>query len=385
MRSVTRSVSHCLAVFGFIISLPVMSSTGSSGHVHRPSGQDPPWTGIQHGITYYESNPTYQDDHSGTGSWRFSPPEAQGMNSGTLVQGLRDIEDSPFLLSILIIRHDTIVFERYFNGSQSSHSNNIHSASKSMLPALIAIAIREGYIQDIHWKVSDILPEYVPATGIRSHLTIEHLMRMSAGLYWHEDETEYEIEHTWNWIRSILRQEQIDEPGSLFRYSTGLTHVLSALLTRATGMSTLEFANQYLFDPLDISVEHWGKDPRGIYSGGCNVYMTPREMAKYGLAYLHRGRVNDVQVIPEWMITQSVESGIRVDDTFDYGYNWWLRRISGYDLFLAWGFGGQYIYIIPDLDLVFVTTSDTHNNILGVEINEVKFVRDAIIPSITAP
>ena len=105
-------------------------------------------------------------------------------------------------------------------------------------------------------------------------------------------------------------------------------------------------------------------------------------MAKFGLLYLHNGEWNGKQIVPQEMVDESVQAYMHVDRVHDYGYCWWLRQIKGYDTYVAWGFGGQYIYVIPELDLVFVTTADTRNNNHGDEINAVDFISTYVISAI---
>ncbi|MBD3252719.1 serine hydrolase [Candidatus Pacearchaeota archaeon] len=343
------------------------------------------WWRPGHGETWYEDNPTYFDSNNDTASWDFSTPEAQGMDSQILEEGISSLESEPYLYSILIIRHDTIVLERYFKGSAADHSNNIHSASKSFYPALVAIAIEEGYISGVNQKVSEIVPDYFSdfsPNNKKRDITIKHLMTMTMGLRWEEDVTEYEIERKNNWVQEVLNLRLDYDPGEHFEYSTGSPHILSAVITEATGMSTCEFAHNNLFKPLNITAEHWGRDPQDIYSGGYNFYITPREMARFGLLYLHNGEWNGEQVIPQWMVEESVQPYNRVDRTYDYGYYWWLRQISGYDVYIAWGWGGQFIHVIPELDIVFVSTADTESNSEGREINADRFIRRYVIPSV---
>ncbi|MCK4794344.1 MAG: serine hydrolase [Desulfobacteraceae bacterium] len=374
-----RNISNCINILILFFILGVLSGCDDGG---SSGSNDEAEENVQsYAHTWYEDNPTYFDSRDDTASWDFSTPEAQGMDSQILEAGVVELESEPYLFSLLIIRHNNIVFERYFNGSAANHSNNIHSASKSMLSALVGIAIREGYIDSVDEKVSDILPEYFPVNDEKRNITLHHLMTMSAGLSWSEDRTEYAIEGTDDWVQGVLERRLLYTPGEHFNYSTGLAHVMSAVITRATGMSTYEFARQYLFEPIGITVEHWGRDPQGIYSGGYNLYMTPREMAKFGLLYLYNGLWDDEQIVPQWMVDNSVEPYFVIDGLSDYGYYWWLLQINGYETYEAWGWGGQFIYVIPELDLVWVTTADTWNNNRGEEIDAVGFISNVIIPA----
>ena len=299
------------------------------------------------------------------------------MDSGLVQQGL---PGGSKLLSIRIVRNDHIVFEEDYNGSDRSHSNNIHSASKTVLSTLIGIAIEEGLINGVDAKVSDIMPEYFDAYPVddgRRDITVGHLLAMQAGLDWVEDGTEYTLGSDDDWIQEILGRGLDNPPGEQFHYSTGLSHITAAVLTRATGMALPDYAHDRLFGPLNINADHWGRDPQGIFSGGYNLYLTPREMARFGLMILNRGVVDGVQVVPEWV----------VDDVFDssesYKNFWWIESYGGHDTFIAWGWGGQFIHVIPDLDLLFVSTTDTSRR--PRETDAETFLEDYVIPSIFKP
>ena len=143
-------------------------------------------------------------------------------------------------------------------------------------------------------------------------------------------------------------------------YSTGNTHLLSAILTQATKSSTRQFANQRLGAPLGFTFAPWPQDPQGIYFGGNDMLMTPRQMLAFGQLYLDRGRVKGVQVVPEAWIDRSFVTRARSFwSDQEYGYGWWMRELAGHRAYFAWGFGGQYIFVIPSLELVVVSTSSS--------------------------
>jgi CubicO group peptidase (beta-lactamase class C family) len=328
---------------------------------------------------FYESNPTYIDPYDDTAEWDFSTPEEQGMDSEIVDMGLEWLSTTyGNLFSILIVRNDHLAVEEYFHGSARDHSNNVHSASKSMLSALVGIAIDQGYIEGLDQKISDIIPQYfVGASDLKKSITVRNMLQMEAGLDWTEDETEWDVARQPDWVQAILSRDLIHNPGDVFNYSTGLTHVMAAVIQKATGMSLCEFAHQYLFEPIGIVVEHWGRDPQAIYSGGYNLYMTPREMAKFGLLYLHEGKWNGQKIVPAaWVESSTQPSWVQ------YGQLWWLRTIRGYDMYFAWGYGGQFIYVIPELNIVWVSSQDTFFS--PDEIPSGYFMRYYLIPSLKA-
>ncbi len=333
--------------------------------------------------TFYECNPTYVDPNHDSKAWRFSSPAAQGMDPAMLKNGLRGLSREKSLLSVLVIRNNRMVAEQYFHGGGVRKSNNVHSASKSMIQALAGIAVAKGFMGSLDDKVSKYLPEYIPGTSARKHqISLRDLLTMSSGLAWQEDDTEYKIQEKPDWVKAILDQPLQHGPGRVFNYSTGNTHVLSAVLQRATGMSTCDFAARYLFGMIGITVEHWGRDPQGVCSGGYNVYMTSRELAKFGLLYLNGGAWQGRQVVPPATVQQARQRIWQVDEDFGYSQGWWTRRIAGHDIHLAWGYGGQFIYVIPDVNMVLVTTGDTRDGHSIKETDLRQFIENSLLPSI---
>jgi CubicO group peptidase (beta-lactamase class C family) len=174
-----------------------------------------------------------------------------------------------------------------------------------------------------------------------------------------------------NWVRHALARPMFAAPGDSMEYSTGNTHLLSAILTKATGRSTWQFANEVLAKPLGFTLAPWPRDPQGIYFGGNDMLMTPRQLIAFGALYLNNGRAGGQQIIPERWVKQSCEGrarelprwarrpGAALDPTRDrrYGYGWWVSELGGHDTCFAWGYGGQYVFVVPDLDLVIVTTA----------------------------
>ena len=160
------------------------------------------------------------------------------------------------------------------------------------------------------------LPEYFGnAPAGKKKITLRHLLTMRSGLEWTEDSTEDQVEKAPDWVQAILGRPLASAPGTAYNYSSGNTHVVSAVLQKATGMSTCQFARRYLFGPMGITAEHWGRDPRGVFSGGYNLYLTPRELAKFGLLYLHGGKWNGRQLVPPDAVRAAQTRTSQVDDT----------------------------------------------------------------------
>jgi CubicO group peptidase (beta-lactamase class C family) len=169
-----------------------------------------------------------------------------------------------------------------------------------------------------------------------------------------------------NWIKATIEYPLLNNPGERMRYNTFQTHLLSAIISKAANQSTRKFATNYLLDKMDIDVDDWEQDPQGYYFGGNAMYFTPREMAVLGFLYLQNGKINDRQIISEDWVELSLSPSSNFIHpnqwgdlkNYNYGYLWWLGQIGDYEIFMALGYGGQFVIVAPDLSLIVVSTSN---------------------------
>jgi len=266
----------------------------------------------------------------------------------------------PRLRSLLVSHKGALILERYYNGARATQPANIKSASKSVISALVGIAVAKGLITNVDQRIVDFFPELAKDPEPKKRdITIEDLLTMRSGL----ESTSGRQYGAWvqsrNWVRYVLAQPLTDEPGTRVEYSTGTSHLLSAILTRATKKSTWQFAQEELAKPLGFTLAKWMQDPQGIYFGGNEMLMTPRQMIRFGELYENGGRIGDRPLIPRsWIADTAVGRGrSRWGSDREYGYGFWIREFAGHKSHYAWGYGGQFIFVIPDLDLVVVTTS----------------------------
>jgi CubicO group peptidase (beta-lactamase class C family) len=192
-----------------------------------------------------------------------------------------------------------------------------------------------------------------------------------------------------NWVRSALAQPMVaprGEQGPMI-YSTGSTHLLSAILAQRTGTSTWQFAQRHLARPLGIDLRPWQADPQGIHFGGNDMYMTPRDMLRIGTLYLNRGEWNGRQVVPaDWVDSSFVRRTSSPWNGNGYGYGWWTRTTHGVRVHYAWGYGGQFIFIVPTLELVVVMTSDAESRREGGHNSALHGLLDShIVPAVSIP
>jgi CubicO group peptidase (beta-lactamase class C family) len=272
-------------------------------------------------------------------------------------------DEIPRVHSLLISHHGELLLERYSKGIQPTRLANIKSVSKSVIAALVGIAIGKGLLPGVEQPIEpyfiDVLKtEKDPA---KKRITIEDLLTMQSGLQTTSNQNYGAWVLSPNWVRHALTRPLNNPPGTRMEYSTGNTHLLSAILTQTTGKNSWQFAQEVLAKPLGFTLARWPQDPQGIYFGGNDMLMTPRQMVKFGELYLHEGRIGNVQVIPaDWVKSSFKEhaESTRERERF-YGYGWWIRDMAGYRVRYAWGFGGQFIFVVKDLDLVVVVTSSS--------------------------
>ncbi len=268
----------------------------------------------------------------------------------------------PQLRTLLVSRHGELVAEYYAKGVRPAALANVKSVSKSIISTLVGIAIDRRLIASVKEPIATYFPELRKDKDPRKQaITIEDLLTMRSGL----ESTSGENYGPWvrsrNWVRGVLAQPMVSDPGGAMQYSTGSSHLLSAILTRATRMSTWQFAQQSLARPLGFTLARWQQDPQGIYFGGNEMLLTPKQMLAIGELYLARGSRNGRQIVPAaWVDSSCVPRTTSVwDSDRRYGYGWWIQQFDGGTPCFAWGYGGQYIFVFRELGLVVTATSST--------------------------
>lgn len=266
------------------------------------------------------------------------------------------------LETVVVAQRGAIVAERGYRGHSTTAPASIMSASKSVISALVGIAIDRGVLDGPDQPIAPLLADDMPPDPDprMGKITIGHLLSMQAGL----GSTSGANYGAWvssaNWVRTALAQPFAEEPGGRMIYSTGSTHLLSAILTRQTGRSTLALARDWL-GPLDgFAISSWDRDPQGIHVGGNLMAMSPRSLLAFGELYRENGLGPDGRrLIPADWIATSWEPRTFSRYTGDgYGYGWFSRRIAGEQVRYSWGYGGQMLYVVPRLALTIVMTSD---------------------------
>ncbi|MFX0205601.1 MAG: serine hydrolase domain-containing protein [Candidatus Hodarchaeota archaeon] len=327
--------------------------------------------------------------------WHYTTPESQGMDSTLLNSMIDQIHLKDYAIdSVIIIRNGYLIFEVYPNSYYNKDSLHfLYSCTKSVTSALIGIAIQEGFIDSITQKVIDFFPDrkIQNLDSRKKNMTLEHLLTMSAGIewdewtYWYWDPRNdfYQAIESTNMVQFILDRPMMNEPGTKWIYNSGASHLLSAIIQKTTGMSTLAFANKYLFEPLGVSTVNWGHDSLGVYFGGYDLYMRPRDVAKFGYLFLNNGTWDDKQIFSINWATQSSKIAFYPNDNSAYGFQWWIHPSKAY--YYASGLFAQRIIIVPDYDLVVVFTAEIRSG-SDPEIEMLnKYILAAVKENITVP
>jgi CubicO group peptidase (beta-lactamase class C family) len=344
--------------------------------------------------------------------WQTTSLADVGVDENVISEAINRINYKLFqnVHGILIVKGGKLVFEEYFSGqdlditrrelplvSKTFDRNTLHyqaSVTKSVTSALFGIARDKDLINSVDDPLFSYLPEYADLkTAEKEKITLAHTLAMASGIPW--DESSYPYSDSRNDmiammnsndpVRFILSKNLVASPGTRFIYNSGTTNILGDMVRRKSGLLLTEFARQHLFNPLGISDYLWMRFPMvntmTFASGG--LYLRPRDMAKLGLLYLQEGRWSGNQIISKEWVAQSTQAHIAIDSYWDYGYQWWLRtyHASSRDdaSFAARGWGGQYILVFPDLEMVVVFTGGNYSTPEPVDEILTRFILPAVL------
>lgn len=302
------------------------------------------------------------------------------------------------LKAVIVSHHGEVVFEGYFRGTHADSLHQVHSVTKSVGSALIGIAHRQGKIelgQNLGQFFSGLYNMSQGALQSKTGITVEQVLQQRHGIAWDEDSTDYRSQlnpagqmiNSVDWYQYVLTRPMDATPGTKFSYSTGVSTLMSRLVRVSTGLAPDVYATQELFAPLGISSTHWElystqgmgngltqwRNPDGDVSLGFTLWLKARDMLKIGQLYLNGGEYNGKRILDESWIDASWTRYTHPDNSSNftnpgsgYGYQWWAtlltdltgREFTGY---YAAGWGHQYIFIVPELALIVVTTADNYD------------------------
>jgi len=291
--------------------------------------------------------------------------------------------------SVLVARQGKLVAELYHPGQDRSlyslwatrttftaaDCHDMRSISKSVVSLLYGILLSRGEVPDIETPVVSLYPEYPELNDpARRAIRIRHLLTMSSGLEWNEPSPIHpstEDDQIGLFLRStafhyVFARDILTPPGDRFVYSGGNTAILAEIMTRAKNKSLRQIARTELFEPLSITNWEWIASIRGVPIAYAGLRLSPRDLIKIGELVLNRGKWQERQIVPESWIAQSTTPHIRAGDDDAYGFQWWTSTVEWGNQKLpvteAIGRGGQTLSIVPDLDLVIVTTAGNYNS-----------------------
>ena len=299
-----------------------------------------------------------------TREWLSSSPEDQGMSSERLAR-LVEFGGANNMDSLLVTRHGRIVLEATYAPFRPGLKHRINSSTKGVVSTLIAMAIKDGRLDSTDRRVMEFFADRTIAylDDAKKAITIRHLLDMTSGFEWTEGldgipRSFFAMEGSPDWQQYVLDRPMATAPGTIFYYDSGNSHLLSAIVTKVTGKSGLDYAREVLFGPLGIEDVTWRGDPQGISGGGAGLYMHPRDMAKIGYLYLRGGMWEDKQILPASWIENVRKADVDMRETWAkelrYGSQFWV--MPGRDAYMTVGYDRQLIIVMPKLDIVVVTT-----------------------------
>ncbi|GAA4828352.1 hypothetical protein GCM10023310_01390 [Paenibacillus vulneris] len=345
------------------------SGKGNAPYVTKASKESIPYS--QEGIIEHIRKEK-QLDYWPTEEWRSAAPEELGLDSAALAQMVEEFKDEQ-IDGFVLVRNGYLAAEGYNRDWDADQRHPMFSVTKSVTSALIGMAVDQGTLREDQ-TLQELVPE-MPLDPLKSKITIGQLLSMTSGIDWdnRQERSSYEMDHSPDWGRYILERPMAAKPGTMFRYSNGNAHLLSVLAQKSTGIPLSVLAKINIFDPMGITNVSWGQDPQGNLIGAWGLHMTCRDMAKFGLMYLHHGRWENYQIVSgEWVEASVLQQAAEMyDDGTEggFGYLWWLKAIVvpgetpvHHDVFYAAGSGGQRIFVVPDMEMIMAITASNHED-----------------------
>lgn len=300
-------------------------------------------------------------------TWETADPASVGVDAPALALAVARASDAPRFRSLLAVKDGKLFLEEYFGGSGRDSLHDVRSVTKSIVSALAGIAIARGHL-DLDATVADLLPpELGTVDPSKPAITVRHLLTMTSGFQWDEADGrgDYGV-----WIQSddpiqfLLDRPIVHPPGSTFTYNSAAVHLLAVLIEEATGETLDAFAERELFAPVGIFDVAWEPMLPGRRNGASGIDLRARDLARLGQLFLQDGVSGGTRVLPSGWVAESTaprfvwRAALGPLSRYTMGYLWWAADGDREPGFFAWGYGGQFIYVVPSLELVVVATTE---------------------------
>ena len=285
--------------------------------------------------------------------------DANALNS--VFQSLYSKEELWPLRSMLVFRNGRLVGETYLKDQQDiTNPQLIWSCTKQVVGALSGLALEHGFFEDLNDPISKYFDDELVNHQDKADITLRNLLTMQSGIDFENDGAGGESDQLLrqkpdNSVDFVLARPLINDPGSTFYYKDGDPHLLSALIQKATGMPTDEWADDALFSKIELTNYNWMRYKDNVTLGGFGIETTPREMGKFALMVADNGNWKGQQVIDSGWISEMTSSQVETGYDYGFGYMWWIDEAR--NIHFMWGHGGQFAFIIPNYNLVVVMTS----------------------------
>jgi CubicO group peptidase (beta-lactamase class C family) len=304
---------------------------------------------------------------------------AQNSNSIETIANLAK-DSIPSLGAFLVWKNDKSICEKYFNGATENTNFKVKSVTKSVVSALAGIANDRHLLPPLNTPIFDLFPEYATDftknsnigfpeliksnDSLKRVITSHDMLTMQTGYLWDDNSalSSRVFNSSSDPVRSTLDLPFENFPGTTFKYCTPASHVVAVVIAKSINANLKTFADTALFKPIGVNIDSWSCDPLGRTMGGTELSMKATDMLKFGLLYLNEGQANGKQIISKAWIQESTSEQVELNEwdvlphANGYGYYWWRRKVKGHQAFVASGYGGQLICVIPDLQMVIVTT-----------------------------
>jgi CubicO group peptidase (beta-lactamase class C family) len=310
--------------------------------------------------------------------WKVSTPAAQGLDPMLVAELYLEAGGLSTLYGLLVIKNGYLIAEGYFNEGSVEQLSGRQSATKSFTSAMVGVALDRGCLSSVDQRMMDFFPEVAGQIDDprKEQITIRHLLQMRAGYPWEERMPGYMdslfFSDNWHWIPHVVDFPLLSDPGTEFGYSNLTSHLLAMIVARACHTDLESYAQEHLFSPIGAELADWTADPDGYNWGWGEIYVTARNMAKFGLLYFNHGEYEGNRVLSADWVRESLQrysEGIKdadgISSTYGryftdigYGYQWWSATVGNHHFDYAAGHGGNLIVLLHDFDMIIVTTAD---------------------------